>query len=70
MMVVLINSYIGVLNSYMAVPKLNPVPQSLEELAAMKQYRVTIMKSNYLANIFSVKKKSILLFEFILKLFL
>ncbi len=54
MMVVLANSYTGVLTSYMAAPKLKPSPQSLEELAALKDYKVTIQKSQLLADAFLV----------------
>ena len=48
--VVLINAYKSVLISYLTIPKLKPIPQSLEELAAMKEYRITIMKNTLLAN--------------------
>lgn len=48
--VVLINAYKSVVISYLTIPKLKPIPQSLEELAAMKQYRITIMNNTLLAN--------------------
>ena len=54
MMIVLINAYTGVLTSLLTVPKLKPIPQSLEELAAMKDYRVTINKNHLLAIAFLV----------------
>ena len=38
----------------MAAPKLKPIPQSLEELAALKDYKVTIQKSQLLADAFLV----------------
>ncbi len=54
MMVVLINSYTSVLTSYMTVPKLKHIPQTLEELAEMKEYRVTMLKNMLLAETFLV----------------
>jgi len=54
MMVVIINSYTSVLTSLMAVPKLKPIPQSLEDLAEMKEYKVTIQKNQILAEAFLV----------------
>jgi len=54
MMVVIINAYTGVLTSLMAVPKLKSIPQSLEELAEMKEYKVTIQKNQILADAFLV----------------
>ena len=54
MMVVLINAYTGVLTSYMTVPKLKPIPQSLEQLATMKEYKVSVIKDSSLANSFFV----------------
>ncbi len=54
LMVALINSYTGVLTSMMAVSKLKPIPQSLEELAAKKEYKVTVMKESFLAKQFLV----------------
>lgn len=57
LMVVLINCYTGVLTSIMTVPKLEPIPQSLEELAAKKEYKVTVMKESFLAKAFLVIKK-------------
>lgn len=54
LMVVLINSYTGVLTSMMTVPKLKSIPQSLEELAAKKEYKVTVMKESFLAKAFLV----------------
>jgi len=53
-MVVLINSYTGVLTSMMTVPKLESIPQSLEELAARREYKVTVMKESFLAKAFLV----------------
>jgi len=38
----------------MGVPKLKPIPQSLEELAAKKEYKVTVMKESFLAKQFLV----------------
>ncbi len=55
MMVVLINAYTGVLTSYMTVPKLKPIPQSLEQLASMKEYKVSVIKDSVLANSFLVR---------------
>ena len=55
MMVVLINAYAGVLTSYMTVPKLKPIPQSLEQLAAMKEYKVSVIKDHFLTNSFLVR---------------
>ena len=54
MMIVLVNSYTGVLTSYMAIPKLNPIPQSLEEFAASKEYKVSMQKNQLLADAFLV----------------
>ena len=54
LMVVLINSYTGVLTSRMTVPKLDSIPQSLEELAARREYKVTVMKESFLAKAFLV----------------
>ncbi len=59
MMVVLINAYTGVLTSYMTVPKLKPIPQSLEQLATMKEYKVTVIKDSVLANSFLVRIDSL-----------
>ena len=53
-MAVVINAYTGVLTSLMAVPKLKSIPQSLEELAEMKEYKVTIQKNQILADAFLV----------------
>jgi len=54
MMVVVINAYTGVLTSLMSVPKLKSIPQSLKELAEMKEYKPTIQKNQILAEAFLV----------------
>ncbi len=54
MMVVLINSYLGTLTSRLTVPKLKPVPKSLEELAEMKEYKISMIESHILATSFLV----------------
>ncbi len=41
-MVVLINAYIGTYTANMAVPKLEPTVDTLEELAASKIFKMTI----------------------------
>ena len=41
-MVVLINAYIGTYTANMAIPKLEPTVDTLEELAASKQFKMTI----------------------------
>jgi len=38
----------------MTVPKLESIPQSLEELAARREYKVTVMKESFLAKAFLV----------------
>lgn len=39
--IVLVNAYQGTLTSFLAIPKLSPVPQSLEELVASgKKYKL------------------------------
>ena len=42
MMVVLDNSYSGTYTANLAVPKLEPTVDTLEELAASKRFRMTI----------------------------
>jgi len=54
MMVVLINAYTGNLTSHLTIPKLEPIPQSLNELADMKDYKVTIAEGHILAKSFLV----------------
>jgi len=54
MMIVLVNSYTGVLTAYMAIPKLNSIPQTLEELATSKEYKVSVQKNQLLADAFLV----------------
>jgi len=54
MMIVIINAYTGVLTSLMVAPTLKPIPQSLQELAEMKEYKVTIQKNQILADAFLV----------------
>jgi len=54
MMVVLANAYTGTLTSNLTVPKLEPIPQSLEDLANMKQYQVAIVNNHILATTFLV----------------
>ena len=49
MAVVLINSYTGNLTSYLSVPKLNPIPNSFEELAASSDYKLCILANSILS---------------------
>ena len=41
-MVVLVNAYIGTYTANLAVPKLEPTVETLEELAASKKLKMTI----------------------------
>jgi len=66
MMIVIINAYTGVLTSLMVVPKLKPIPQSLQELAEMKEYKVTIQKNQILADAFLVCLKYNILHSYII----
>ena len=55
MVVVLINAYNGTLTSHMTVPKLKPIPESLEALTKMnKDYKITIKDSDFPADSFLV----------------
>ena len=41
-MVVLVNAYTGTLMSYLTVPKLKPIVNTLEELAASSETKMTV----------------------------
>ena len=55
MAVVLMNSYTGNLTSYLSVPKLNPIPNSFEELAASSDYKLSIQANSVLMKSIMVK---------------
>ena len=55
MAVVLINSFTGNLTSYLSVPKLNPIPNSFEELAASSNYKLSIQANSVLMKSITVK---------------
>ena len=42
MMVIVVNAYTGTLRSYMVMPKLNPIINTLTELAASSQTKMTV----------------------------
>lgn len=42
MMVVLVNAYTGTLRSYMTVPKLDPIVNTLTELAVGSETKMTV----------------------------
>ena len=44
MMIIMINLFTSTLTSYMTVIKLKPIPNTLEELAASNEYRITMEK--------------------------
>jgi len=53
-MVVLINGYSGVLTSLLTIPKLNPIANTMQEVAESKELRLTSEKSIALAKLFLV----------------
>ena len=53
-LVVLINAYSGVLTSLLAGTELQPIAQTLKDVAESKELRVTCEKSSILAKIFLV----------------
>ena len=53
-MVVLINGYSGVLTSYLTIPKLNPIANTLQEVADSKELRVTVEKNVSISQSFLV----------------
>ena len=53
-MVVIVNSYSGVLTSLLAIPKLEPTIESVEDLVASEQYKLTIEKDVILTRDFLV----------------
>jgi len=53
-LVVLQNGYNGVLTSFMTVPKLEPVFNTLEEVLADGRYRITDQKHSVMTNQFLV----------------
>jgi hypothetical protein len=55
MAVVLINSYTGNLTSYLSVPKLNPIPNSFDELAMSSDYKLSIQANSVLMKSITVK---------------
>lgn len=57
MMVVLINAYTGTLISYLTVPKLEAIPNSLEELAASRRYKISIEQGTLLSGLILVSSK-------------
>lgn len=76
MAVVLANAYAGTLFSFLSVPKLEPIVNSLEELANDKHLQIIIQDRNELANRFlvyhliptaSAFNNDDLLFQFLLK---
>ena len=50
MALVLANSYAGCFRSFMTVPKLKPVPQSLEELALSTDFTVAVERGSLIAD--------------------
>ncbi len=50
----------------MTIPKFETIPQSLEELAANKEYKVTVMKESYMARTFLVRLKFVLVLNMII----
>ena len=56
MAVVLINSYTGNLTSYLSIPKLNPIPNSFEELAASSDYKISLQANTVLTKSIMVKR--------------
>lgn len=44
-MIVLINGYSGVLTSFLTIPKLNPIANTLQDVAESNELRVTIEKN-------------------------
>jgi hypothetical protein len=55
-MVVLVNAYTGTLMSYLTVPKLRPIVNTLEELAASSETRMTVDFELGKARMFLVNK--------------
>ena len=55
MAVVLINSYTGNLTSYLSVPRLNPIPNSFDELADSSDYKLSIAANTVLMKLIMVK---------------
>lgn len=47
---VLVNAYSSILVSYLSVPKLHPIVNSLEELAGQKELRLIVPGKTILAN--------------------
>lgn len=55
MAVVLVNIYSGNLFSYLAVPKLNPIPNTFDELAEKyPQQKITLEANSVMADMFMV----------------
>ncbi len=61
-MVVLINGYSGVLTSYLTIPKLNPIVNTIKEVAERKELRVTVEKNVPISKLFMVYLKFIIQF--------
>lgn len=51
-MIVLINGYSGVLTSFLTIPKLNPIANTLQEVAESKELQVTVEKNVPISNLF------------------
>ena len=54
-MVVLVNAFFGVFTSLMAVPMLEPTVDTLDEVVANGQFKVTMEKGTTLASTFLVR---------------
>ena len=57
MAVVLINSYTGNLTSYLSIPKLNPIPNSFDELVSSSDYKLSIAANTILMKSIMVKNR-------------
>lgn len=55
MAVVLTNAYTSTLTSYLTVPKLEPIVNTLEELAANGRIKITLDFESDLSKVFLVK---------------
>lgn len=60
-MIVLVNGYVSVLASILTVPKLEPIINNLDELAASSVFRLTLEKGSLVADMIMA---SLLLFFF------
>ena len=55
MMIIMVNLYTSTLTSYLTVPKLKPIPNTLEELAASKRYQLATEKGTVFTEMILVK---------------